>query len=627
MKKKQFKAESKKLLDMMINSIYTNKEIFLRELISNASDAIDKLYYKSLTDKNIKVKKEDLEIRINLDKENRTLTITDNGIGMNEEELENNLGTIAKSGSELFKENNDKKKDIDIIGQFGVGFYSAFMVSDKVVVHSKSIESPKAYTWTSTGADGYSITESDKKDNGTEVILYLKESNEDVSYEEFLEEYTIKNLVKKYSDYIHYPIKMMEEKKIKKEDSDKEETIKEDVTLNSMIPLWKKQKKDVTEEEYNDFYTDKFYDYEKPLRVVRSEVEGRCSYTSLLFIPSHAPFDYYSKDYEKGLQLYSKGVMIMDKCSELLPDYFSFVKGLVDSEDISLNISRETLQENYQIELIAKSLETKIRKELENMLKDDRKDYEKFFKDFGMQLKYGIYSSYGMKKDILQDLLLYASSKEKKLVTLKEYVANMKEDQKNIYYACGESIDKIDLLPQVESVKDKDYEILYLTDYMDEFVIKSLQEYEGKKFINVADEKMDLDTEEEKESLQKANESNQDMFTKMKEYLSDKVSNVQFTHRLKNHPVCLTTKGEVSVEMEKVLNAMPNNQNIKADVVMEINESHEISKKLEKLYKAKDYETLEKYTKILYAQARLIEGLSVENPTEISNLVCEVLTK
>ena len=627
MENKQFKAESKRLLDLMINSIYTNKEIFLRELISNASDAIDKLYYKSLTDKNIKVKKEDLEIRINLDKENRTLTITDNGIGMNEEELENNLGTIAKSGSELFKENNDKKKDIDIIGQFGVGFYSAFMVSDKVVVHSKSIESPKAYTWTSTGADGYSITESDKKDNGTEVILYLKESNEDVSYEEFLEEYTIKNLVKKYSDYIHYPIKMMEEKKIKKEDSDKEETIKEDVTLNSMIPLWKKQKKDVTEEEYNDFYTDKFYDYEKPLRVVRSEVEGRCSYTSLLFIPSHAPFDYYSKDYEKGLQLYSKGVMIMDKCSELLPDYFSFVKGLVDSEDISLNISRETLQENYQIELIAKSLETKIRKELENMLKDDRKDYEKFFKDFGMQLKYGIYSSYGMKKDILQDLLLYASSKEKKLVTLKEYVANMKEDQKNIYYACGESIDKIDLLPQVESVKDKDYEILYLTDYMDEFVIKSLQEYEGKKFINVADEKMDLDTEEEKESLQKANESNKDMFTKMKEYLSDKVSNVQFTHRLKNHPVCLTTKGEVSVEMEKVLNAMPNNQNIKADVVMEINESHEISKKLEKLYKAKDYETLEKYTKILYAQARLIEGLSVENPTEISNLVCEVLTK
>lgn len=627
MKKKQFKAESKKLLDMMINSIYTNKEIFLRELISNASDAIDKLYYKSLTDKNIKVKKEDLEIRISLDKENRTLTITDNGIGMNEEELENNLGTIAKSGSELFKENNDKKKDIDVIGQFGVGFYSAFMVSDKVVVNSKSIESPKAYTWTSTGADGYSITESDKKDNGTEVILYLKESNEDVSYEEFLEEYTIKNLVKKYSDYIHYPIKMMKEKKIKKEDSDKEETIKQDVTLNSMIPLWKKQKKDVTEEEYNDFYTDKFYDYEKPLRVVRSEVEGRCSYTSLLFIPSHAPFDYYSKDYEKGLQLYSKGVMIMDKCSELLPDYFSFVKGLVDSEDISLNISRETLQENYQIELIAKSLETKIRKELENMLKEDRKDYEKFFKDFGMQLKYGIYSSYGMKKDILQDLLLYTSSKEKKLVTLKEYVANMKEDQKNIYYACGESIDKIDLLPQVESVKDKDYEILYLTDYMDEFVIKSLQEYEGKKFINVADEKMDLDTEEEKESLQKANESNKDMFTKMKEYLSDKVSNVQFTHRLKNHPVCLTTKGEVSVEMEKVLNAMPNNQNIKADVVMEINESHEISKKLEKLYKAKDYETLEKYTKILYAQARLIEGLSVENPTEISNLVCEVLTK
>ena len=627
MKKKQFKAESKKLLDMMINSIYTNKEIFLRELISNASDAIDKLYYNSLTNKKLKVKKEDLEIRIDLNKENRTITITDNGIGMTLEELENNLGTIAKSGSELFKENNDKKKNIDIIGQFGVGFYSAFMVSDKVVVNSKSIDSDKAYTWTSTGADGYTIEECDKKNSGTEVVLYLKESNEDVSYEEFLDSYTIERLIKKYSDYIHYPIKMLEKKTTKKEDSDEEEETSEDKTLNSMIPIWKKAKKDVKDEEYNDFYTDKFYDYENPLRVIRSEVEGRCSYTSLLFIPSHAPYDYYSKDYEKGLQLYSKGVMIMDKCSDLLPDYFSFVKGLVDSEDISLNISRETLQENYQIELIAKSLETKIKKELESMLKENRENYEKFFKDFGMQLKYGIYSSYGMKKDLLADLLLYTSSKQKKYVTLKEYVSNMKEDQKTIYYACGESIDKIDLLPQVESVKDKGYEILYLTDYMDEFVVKTMQNYKDKNFMNVSDDKMDLDSDEEKEQLKKSNEESKDMFTKMKDFLSDKVSNIQFTHKLKNHPVCLTSKGEVSVEMEKVLNAMPNNQNVKAEIVMEINENHEISKKLAALYKEKDFDNLEKYTKILYAQARLIEGLTIDNPTEISNLVCEVLSK
>ncbi len=627
MKKKQFKAESKKLLDMMINSIYTNKEIFLRELISNASDAIDKLYYVSLTDKKLKVNKDDLEIRITLDKENRTLTIADNGIGMTQEELENNLGTIAKSGSELFKESNDKKKNIDIIGQFGVGFYSAFMVSDKVVVNSKSINDEKAYCWTSTGADGYAIEETTKNEHGTEIILYLKESSEDISYEEFLEPYTIERLVKKYSDYIHYPIKMLEERTEKKEDSDEEEKITEDKTLNSMVPIWKKNQKDVKKEEYNDFYTDKFYDYEEPLKVIRSEVEGRCSYTSLLFIPSHAPYDYYTKDFEKGLQLYSKGVLIMDKCSELIPDYFSFVKGLVDSEDISLNISRETLQENYQIELMAKSLETKIKKELETMLKEDRNNYEKFFKDFGMQLKYGIYSSYGMKKETLQDLLLYISSKEKKYVTLKEYVSNMKEEQKIIYYACGESIDKIDLLPQVETVKEKGYEILYLTDYMDEFVLKTMVSYDDKNFMNVADEKMDLDSDEEKENLKKINEKNKDMFTKMKDTLKDKVASVQFTHRLKNHPVCLTSKGEVSAEMEKVLNAMPNNQNVKAEMILEINENHAISKKLIKLYKEKDLESLQKYTEVLYAQARLIEGLPVENPTEISNLVCEILSK
>ena len=621
-KKKQFKAESKKLLDMMINSIYTNKEIFLRELISNASDAVDKLYYRSLTDKKVKVDKDDLEIRISIDKDNRTLTISDNGIGMTEVELEDNLGTIAKSGSELFKENNDKKKDIDIIGQFGVGFYSAFMVSDKVEVVSRSIDSDKAYLWTSSGASGYSIEEAKKDSNGTEVTLYLKESNDDVSYEEFLQEYNVELLVKKYSNYIRYPIKMLTTTKDK---DDKE--IKEDKILNSMIPIWKKKEKEVKEEEYNDFYTDKFYDYEKPLKVIRSEVEGRCSYTSLLFIPSHAPFDYYTKEYEKGLQLYSKGVLIMDKCSELLPDYFSFVKGLVDSLDVSLNISRETLQENYQIELIAKSLETKIKKELESMLKEDRSNYEKFFKDFGMQLKYGIYSSYGTKKEVLQDLLIFKSSKDKKYVTLKEYVDNMKKDQENIYYACGESIDKIDLLPQVETVKDKDYEILYLTDYMDEFVFKMMMDYSGKKFMNVQDEKLDLDSDKEKEKLQKKNEENSDMFKDMKDSLKDKVSKVQFTHKLKNHPVCLTTVGEVSTEMEKVLNQMPNNEKVKAEVILEINENHQISKKLEELHKKGKKEELEKYTKILYSEARLIEGLPIDNPTELTNLVCELISK
>lgn len=625
--KKQFKAESKKLLDMMINAIYTNKEIFLRELISNASDALDKLYYTSLTDSKLEAKKEDLEIRITPNKEARTLTISDNGIGMTEEELENNLGTIAKSGSELFKEKNEKQKDIDIIGQFGVGFYSAFMVSKQVEVTSKSIYSEEAYTWTSTGADGYSINKTEKDSLGTEIVLYLKDNTDEVNYDEFLEEYTMERLVKKYSDYIHYPIKMLEVHTHKKEDSE-EEVHEEDKTLNSMVPIWKKNKSEVKDEEYQDFYTDKFYDYEKPARIFRSVVEGKCSFTSLLFVPSHAPYDYYSKEYEKGLQLYSKGVLIMEKCSDLLPDYFSFVKGLVDSEDISLNISRETLQENHQIKAIASGIESKIKKELETFLESDRENYEKFFKDFGMQFKYGIYSSYGMKKDDLKDLLLYISSSDKKYVTLKEYVERMKENQDTIYYACGETVDKIDLLPQVEMVKDKGFEILYLTDYMDEFVFKVMQEYDGKKFMNVSDEKLNLDSEEEKEALKKANEENKKLFEKMQESLKEHVSSIQFTHRLKNHPVCLTSKGDMSVEMEKVLNAMPNKDgNVKAEVVMEINEKHEIGKKLEELYKKKDFDTLEKYTKILYAQARLIEGLSLENPTEISNLVCDILSK
>ena len=623
--KKQFKAESKKLLEMMIHSIYTNQEIFLRELISNASDALDKLYYKSLTDTKIKIKKEDLEIRLIPDKENRTLTIKDNGIGMTKEELENNLGTIAKSGSELFKENMKDEKNLSIIGQFGVGFYSSFMVSDKVVVNSKSLDG-EANTWESEGASGYTIDKSDKKDEGTEIILYLKEDTEENNYSDFLETYTLERLVKKYSDYIPYPVKMTVEE-TKKTDDEKEETVEVDKTLNSMTPIWKKPKSEVKDEDYQDFYTDKFYDYEKPLKVIRSEVEGRTSYQTLLFIPSHAPYNYYSKDYEKGLQLYSKGVLIMDKCSDLLPDYFSFVKGLVDSEDIALNISRETLQENYQIQAIAKSLESKIKKELETMLSKDRETYEKFYQDFGMQLKYGIYSTYGMKKDLLQDLLLFNSSNDKKYTTLKEYVSRMKSDQKNIYYACSESLEKCEMLPQVDAVKEKGYEVLYLTEYLDEFTIKTLSMYADKTFMNVADEKLDLSTEEEKKELEEANKSYKDMLDKMKFTLTDSVVDVTFTNHLKNHPVCLKTKGEVSTEMEKVLQTMPNNQNVKAETVMEINMNHPITKKMEDLYNNKDFDTLDKYSKVLYQEARLIEGLSVENPTELSNLICDLLAK
>ena len=625
MKKKQFKAESKKLLDLMINSIYTNKEIFLRELISNASDAIDKLYYESLTNKNIKVKKKDLEIRLIPDKDNRTLTIIDNGIGMTEVELENNLGTIAKSGSELFKEKMSDDKTTAIIGQFGVGFYSSFMVSDEVEVISKAYNSDKAYKWTSSGADGYSIEECDYEKCGTKVILHLKENNEDNNYDEYLEDYALERLVKKYSDYISYPIKMEVEITTKKDD--KEERKIEDKTLNSMIPIWKKSKSSVKDEDYNSFYTDKFYDYEAPLKVIRSEVEGRCSYTTLLFIPSHAPYNYYSKDYEKGLELYSKGVLIMDKCSDLLPDYFSFVKGIVDSEDISLNISRETLQENYQIKSIAKSLESKIKKELEKMLKNDRENYEKFFKDFGMQLKVGIYESYGMAKETLQDLLLFYSSKEKKMITLQEYVSKMSDDDKTIYYACGETVDKIDLLPQVDAAKEKEIDILYLTDYLDEFVFKVMMNYKDKNFVNVASSEANLESDEEKDELKKVNEEYKEMFTKMHDVLGSSVNEVAFTHRLKNHPVCLTSKGEVSVEMQKVMDAMPTDTGVKATTVMEINEDHPIANKLKSLYEKKDFETLEKYSKILYAEARLIEGMSLDNPTEISNLISELLAK
>ena len=623
MKKREFKTESKRELDLMINSIYTNKEIFLRELISNASDALDKLYYLSLTNKDIKVKKNDLEIKIDLDKEARTLTITDNGCGMTEDELENNLGVIAESGSLHFKEENDGKDDVNIIGQFGVGFYSAFMVSDKVVVESKSYKDEDSHIWESTGVDGYTISKGKKETTGTKITLYLKKDTEDYNYSDFLTEYKIRSIIKKYSDYISYPIKMMVENTRKKEDSDEYETYTEEATLNSMVPLWKKDKKNIKNEEYNNFYQDRFHDYEEPLKVLHFNMEGNVNFTALLFIPSHAPYDFYSKEYEKGLALYTNGVLIMDKCSDLLPDYFSFVKGVIDTEDIPLNISRETLQDNKNIKLIAKSIESKIKKELLSMLSDERDKYEEFYKAFGMGLKFGIYNDYGINKDKLSDLVMFYSSKDKKLTTLKEYTERMKEGQESIYYACGESVDKIDMMPQVESVKDK-YEVLYLTEYVDEFTIITLAEYEGKKFVNVSSENTDISTEEEKKHINEINDNNKDMLSSMKDLLGDSVKEVKFTSKLKNHPVCLTTEGEVSTSMEKVINSMPTGEKIKASEVLEINSNHKIADKLKELYKD-NKEEFEKYTKVIYFEARLIEGLPIDNPTEMSNLMCDIM--
>jgi len=623
MKKREFKTESKRVLDLMINSIYTNKEIFLRELISNASDALDKLYYLSLTNKDIKVKKNDLEIKIDLDKEARTLTITDNGCGMTEDELENNLGVIAESGSLHFKEENDGKDDVNIIGQFGVGFYSAFMVSDKVVVESKSYKEEDSHIWESTGVDGYTISKGKKETTGTKITLYLKKDTEDYNYSDFLTEYKIRSIIKKYSDYISYPIKMMVENTRKKEDSDEYETYTEEATLNSMVPLWKKDKKNIKNKEYNNFYQDRFHDYEEPLKVLHFNMEGNVNFTALLFIPSHAPYDFYSKEYEKGLALYTNGVLIMDKCSDLLPDYFSFVKGVIDTEDIPLNISRETLQDNKNIKLIAKSIESKIKKELLSMLSDERDKYEEFYKAFGMGLKFGIYNDYGINKDKLSDLVMFYSSKDKKLTTLKEYTERMKEGQESIYYACGESVDKIDMMPQVESVKDK-YEVLYLTEYVDEFTIITLAEYNSKKFVNVSSENTDISTEEEKKHINEINDNNKDMLSSMKDLLGDSVKEVKFTSKLKNHPVCLTTEGEVSTSMEKVINSMPTGEKIKASEVLEINSNHKIADKLKELYKD-NKEEFEKYTKVIYFEARLIEGLPIDNPTEMSNLMCDIM--
>lgn len=620
--KKQFKAESKKLMDLMINSIYTNKEIFLRELISNASDAIDKLHYKSLTDDKIKVNKKDFKIEISVDEEKRILTIKDNGIGMSKDELENNLGVIAKSGSLAFKEENAHKKDIDIIGQFGVGFYSAFMVASKIEVTSKSFGSECAYKWISKGVDGYEIKEDNKEEYGTTITLTIKENDDEYNYDEFLHVHKIEELIKKYSDYITYPIMMEVTRHEKSDKSEEYEEVKKVETLNDMVPLWKRNKSKIKESDYNTFYSDKFFDYEEPLCVIHTSAEGMVSYNSLLFIPSHAPYDFYTKEYEKGLQLYSNGVLIMEKCKELIPDYFSFVKGVVDCPDLSLNISREMLQNDRTLLTITKSIETKIIKELTDMIKNDREKFDKFFDAFGNNIKYGIYDKFGMNKDKLKDLIMFTSSVTKKKILLSEYVKNCSND--NIYYCCGENIDKIDLLPIVEDYKDKNIEVLYCDNYIDEFVIKTLMEYEGKKFVNIQTDSSSLESEEDKKKLEEKNNKNKEMFTVMKEAIGE-IEDVKFTSKLKNHPVCLTSIGDVTIEMEKVINAMPTDEQVNAKKILLINENHSIVTKLEKLYK-NDLEELKKYAKILYAQARLIEGLSIDNPTEITNLICEELS-
>ena len=629
MQTKEFKAESKRLLDMMINSIYTHKEIFLREIISNASDAIDKLYFKSLTDTSVGMKKSDFAINIAIDKENRTLTVSDNGIGMTEEDLENNLGTIANSGSFAFKKDNDLGDDVDIIGQFGVGFYSTFMVAKEVTVVTKAFGSDQAYKWTSDGVEGYTIEECDKPDGvGTTITLKLKDDTDDEKYSTYLGQYQIQSLVKKYSDYIRFPIRMEVEHTHYNEEGKEPEVHKAIETLNSMTPIWKKNKSELKDEDYNNFYMEKFGDYEPPVVHIHSKNEGVATYDALLYIPARAPFDYYSKDYEKGLQLYSSGVMIMEKCADLLPDWFSFVKGVVDSEDLSLNISRELLQQDRQLKIIAKNLEKSIKNELAKLLKNDREKYEKFYSVFGLQFKFGIYQSYGAANETLKDLLMFPSSFDGKNVTLKEYVSRMKEDQKEIYYACGETKERIEMLPQLEKIKDKGYEVLYFTQDVDEFAIKVMINYDGKPFKSISDADLDLDTEEEKEEAKKLDEENKDMFAFMQEAIADKVKTVRLSKKLKTHPVCLSSDGSITIEMEKVLNAMPQNDGnkVKAEKALEINPNHPIFEKLKDLY-ANDKDKLKDYAKLLYDQALLIEGMSIDNPVEFANLVCELMTK
>ena len=619
---KEFKAESKRLLEMMINSIYTHKEIFLRELISNASDAMDKLYFKSMSE-NTGITRSDMEIKLEANKDDRKLIITDNGIGMTKDELENNLGTIAKSGSLAFKNENEKTEDVNIIGQFGVGFYSAFMVAKKVTVISKAYGSDEAYMWESEGVDGYTISEAQKDSHGTQIILDIKDNAEEENYDEFLEPYKIRQLIRKYSDYIRYPIKMdVEHEKLKEGSKDEYEKEIVTETLNSMTPIWKKSKSELKDEDYNQFY-----DYDEPLAHIHTRTEGTATYSALLYIPAKAPYDYYSKNFEKGLQLYSSGVMIMEKCGDLLPDYFSFVRGLVDSEDLSLNISREMLQHDRQLKLIAKSLEKSIRNELKKLQKNEREKYEKFFDSFGTQLKYGIYESFGANKENLQDLLLFKSSFGG-YVTLEEYVSRMKDDQKYIYFASGSSIARIEALPQTEMVRDKGYEILYFTDHVDEFTVQMMHDYNGKEFKSVSADDLGLETEEEKEEIKKAEEDNKELFDFMTEKLSGKVKAVKLSQRLKTHPVCISSEGMLSVEMEKVLSAMPDeqSQNTKAEKILEINASHPIFEKLKALYST-DKDKVAEYADILYSQALLIEGMPIENPVEFTNKLCEIMAK
>ena len=627
---KEFQAESKRLLDLMINSIYTHKEIFLRELISNASDAIDKLYYRTLEDGATGLSREDFSIQLAVDKEARTLSISDNGIGMTQEELDNNLGVIARSGSLQFKQEAEKKDEVDIIGQFGVGFYSAFMVSSRVTVDTKAFGSDEAWHWESTGLDGYEITPGAKAVRGTTITLYLKEDSEDENYSEFLDQFRLQDLVKKYSDYIRYPIRMEVSHTHVKEGTgvdgkDPEyETHTEVETLNSMTPIWKKAKSEVTDEEMNAFYKEKFYDWQDPLKVIRTSTEGAATYTALLFIPSHAPMDYYTREYEKGLQLYASGVLIMDKCADLLPDCFSFVKGLVDSQDLSLNISREMLQHDRQLKLIASRLEKKIASELQSMLNNDREKYEQFWKAFGLQMKYGLYDNYGAKKDELKDLVLFTSSAEKKLTSLKEYVSRMKPEQKYIYYGCGETVERVLSLPQAETLQEKGFEMLCLTDNVDEFALRMLMKYDDKEFRNISSDDLELESTEEKEKVKELAEENKDMLAFVKESLGDKVKDVRLSGKLKSHAVCITTDGMISTEMEKVLNAMPAQEKIKAQRVLEINGEHPIFQRLQELYQS-DKERLKLYAEILYDQALLLEGISLEDPSDFSQKLCQLL--
>ncbi|AYB46088.1 molecular chaperone HtpG [Paenibacillus lautus] len=624
MAKKQFKAESKRLLEMMINSIYTQREIFLRELISNASDAIDKIYYKALTDDNLTFNKEDYYVKIIADKANRTLTITDTGIGMTKEDLENNLGVIAKSGSLAFKSENEAKDGHNIIGQFGVGFYSAFMVADVVTVTSRALGSDEAFKWESEGADGYTIMPADKDSVGTEIVLKIKENTEDDQYDEYLEEYRLRAIIKKYSDFIRYPIKMDVKTQRPKADAENEfEEVQEEQTINSMVPIWRKNKGELTDEDYVNFYNEKRYGFDKPLKHIHVKADGAVVYNAILFIPENTPFDYYTKEYEKGLELYSNGVLIMDKCGDLLPDYFSFVKGMVDSEDLSLNISREMLQHDRQLTLIAKNIKNKVKSALQGMMKDERENYEKFFAAFGRGLKFGVYNDYGMNKEDLQDLLLFTSSKEKKLVSLDEYVSRMPEDQKYIYYASGDSIDRIEKLPQTEMVLDKGYEILYFTDDVDEFAIKMLMKYKEKEFKSVSSGDLGLDSETDKQENEAEENDNKELFEAMGSLLAGKVKSVKASKRLKSHPVCLSTEGDVSIEMEKILKAMPNGQDIQADKVLEINTNHEVFKSL-KAQQA-DQDKLKLYTNLLYNQALLIEGLPIADPVEFTNDICKIM--